>query len=199
MDGASVSNDVAYGLCGAVRTWGGEAKWEFGELEGFHANCAWSGYVSNQEVSVFGDYNGNVWEMEVGPSFDGAAISAIYKTPYLDFGDTTIRKNIHRVDLFARIEGPFATTVNLTYDWDRTEVQNPSGYALTAGEDLAVYDDGSLYDDGSVFGGSAQPVFFLNTQGSGYSVQVTISQTGVIVAPYTIQGMVFSFTPLGRN
>lgn len=199
MDGTTISDEIAYGLLGAVRTYGGEHSWEYSELLGLHANCTWSGYVNGEEKFVFGNYAGLVYEMEVGSSFDGDPITSVYQTPYLDFGDTTIRKNIRRVDLFVRIEGPFEQTVNVTYDWDRTDVINPVSYDISAGSDMIAYGDGSTYGDGSVYAGSSQPVFFINTQGSGYAVQVSLTQTATVVSPYTIQGLVFSFTPKGRN
>jgi len=59
---------------------------------GIHSNTSWSGYDEDGVERIFhGNYAGIVYEQEVGNSFATAEITAIYTTPYLDFGDTEIR------------------------------------------------------------------------------------------------------------
>lgn len=195
---ASVPEVEAYGIIGAVRTYGGEHEWEYGELRGIQAAVAWSGFANGTEFILHGGFDGVVYQQEQGTSFNGAAITSVYTTPYLDFGDTTLRKNVRRIDLFLRAEGTVALTISLSYDWDRLTVQNPASYDIEEAGGGAIYDAGYLYDSGAIYGGSSQPVFFINTQGSGYSAKISIISSGTI-APFTIQGMVVSFTAKGRN
>jgi hypothetical protein len=191
--------DSTYGLLCSARTYNGERKWEFFELVGISANTAWSGYnAQGVEVVYHGDYDGMAYQQEVGNSFNEADITAVYTTPYLDMGDTTIRKLMRKLHMFLRATGSVTLNIGVKYDWDRLDVQNPLGYTETNTSNTVTYDGGAEYDDGSTYGGAAQPVFNTNIQGSGYAVQFSIVTTGTY-NPYTIQGLVVEFTPQGRQ
>ena len=167
---------------------------------GIHSNTSWSGYDEDGVERIFhGNYAGIVYEQEVGNSFATAEITAIYTTPYLDFGDTEIRKLFRTLNIFIRAEGALTISVSAGYDWDRTTVLNPNGYEASADGAVIVFDSGVLFDDpGVIFASTSQPIFPVNIQGSGYAVQFTIYSSGTY-DPYTIQGMVVELSTKGRE
>lgn len=189
----------SYGLIGSVRTYQQGRLWEFGELIGIRSNSAWSGYdASGDELVLHGDYSGNVYQHDIGNNFDSADILAIYTTPYIDMGDTTIRKLFRKLHLFLRTTGSVTINISVRFDWTRQDVQNPANYSESSTGSIVTYDSGVDYDDGSKYGSAAQPVFDTNIQGSGYAVQFSIVSEGTF-APYTIQGFVTEFSAKGRQ
>lgn len=189
----------AYGLIGAVRTYDSNRQWEFGELLGIRVSSCWSGYDADGDERIFhGDFDGSVYEQEIGSTMNGENILSIYTTPYLDFGDPMVRKLMRKLHLFIRSEGSVTLDFSVRYDWDRTTVQNPAGYQVSSTGSTVLYDSGVEYDDGSEYGDAGQPVFSQNIQGSGYSVQCSIVTDG-IYAPYTVQGLIYEFSIKGRQ
>jgi hypothetical protein len=195
-----IATSDSYGLIGCQRIYPDGVAWEFSQLNGIASNSAWSGYnASGLELVLHGDYSGNVFVQESGITFNGSAITSVCTFPYLDMGDTEIRKLFRNFDLFVRAEGDCHLSLQVAYDWDRTIVQNPSNYSFSQTGGIVYFDDGHLFDDGSVFAGSAQPVFNTDIQGSGYSIQFSLVNNSLTDSCFTLQGFVLEFSPKGRE
>lgn len=191
------SRNDAYGLLGAFRHSSGE--WEYGEINGFEVNCAWSDFNEDgTEVVLHGDYDGFVYYQERGSNFAGDDITSIYVSPFIDLGDTTVRKLFRRIDLFTRAEGSFVGTLEIDFDWDDDNVVRPAAYGLDATASSSLYDAGILYDNDATYAGSSQPVFKVNIQGSAFSIQIGITVSGDF-EPHTLQGYVINFSVKGRE
>lgn len=196
---ASDAVSESYGILGCLRVNGTDGPiWEFFELMGIRANCVWSGIVAGQEVILHGDYNGLVYVQESTNSFDGGNIMAVYTTPYLDFGDTEIRKTFRKWNTFIKPEGSATLDMAVRYDWGSSYVLNPRDYTDIIIANAPKYGNDFEYDDGSVYGGARINRFTQNVEGSGYSIQISYVSDGVF-SPYTIQGFVPEFTTKGRN
>lgn len=190
----------SYGIIGGLYDNQGSIDWSFGELNGIRASCAESGYIGSEEYVVQGDYDGKVYRQESGNSFAGQDIVAVYSTPYLDFGDTEIRKTIRKVNTFVRAEGPATFFLSLSYDWGDYNTKRPSEYTQASAGGPVTYNALNLdYGDANVlYGGNSKPILTSDVQGSGFSTRatfVTIGQT----EPYSIQGLVFEFSISGRR
>ena len=197
-----INNDVtsrndAYGLIGGYRH--SEQQWEFGEINGFEVACVWSGYDEDgQERAFHGDYDGNVYEQEQGGNFAGSDITSIYASPYIDLGDTTVRKLFRRIDLFTRAEGNYEGTLEIDFDWDDDNVIRPPAYSFSSDGSSVLYDAGVLYDADALYAGSSQPVFKINVQGSAFSIQLGVTVSGDY-EPHTLQGFVINYSVKGRE
>lgn len=187
------------GLLGCFSANDPQRGWEFGETLGIRASCAWSGYLGGVEYVLHGDFNGKVYRQELGSDFDGEDITAIYTTPYLDFGDTQIRKTLRQITSFIRAEGNLEFNLGVRYDWRRSEAINPTDYQEEFTGGASQYGgSGVVYGTGSQYASVAQPVIDTNIEGSGRSVQLSYVSTGTW-SPYTIQGFVIDFTVRGRQ
>lgn len=196
----STNTTDAYGIIGGLRSADQRLGWEFGELQGIRASATASAYVNRQELVLHGDYNGKIYQQEVGTTFDGSDILAIYATPYYDFGDTEVRKTMRKVNTFVRAEGPFTLNMAVTYDWDDPNVQSPSSYSQVS-RGAPVRYKGRNINYGGVninYGGNEKPIVTTSIQGSGYSTQLTFVTLGDF-NPYSIQGIVFEFSIAGRR
>lgn len=197
-DDDSVAVTDSTGLIGNLVVRNGEAFWEFGELMGIRASCCWSDYVDDVEIILHGDYDGRVYRQEQGSSFNGKDIFSVYDTPYLDFGDTEIRKTFRTLNTFIKTDSSANFAVSVAYNWADPLAVNPSDYNESISQDYPVYDASFTYDSGITYpDNTSQPIFRRNIQGSGYSGKFSFASTGIIDS-FTIQGFVIEFTPNGR-
>jgi len=173
--------------------------WEFFEINGFQVSCAWSGYnASGLEKVLHGDFSGNVFIQESGNTFNGSDITSVYVSPFIDLGDTTVRKLFRRIDLFTRSEGNFTGTLEVDFDWDDDNAIRPSAYSLNGTGSSSLYDAGILYDNGATYAGTSQPVFKQNIQGSAFSIQMGFTVIGNYPS-HTLQGYVINYSVKGRE
>lgn len=187
------------GIVGGLRTADQRLGWEFGELLGIRASACESRYVNGSEIVLHGDYDGKVYRQERGTTFDGADILAVYSTPFLDFGDTTINKVLKKVHTFLRAEGPMTMNIGLNYDWNDTDTAKPPSYTEIVQGAPVVYRGLNINYGGAgvVYGGSDKPVMRTNVQGSGYAAQINYVSLGNY-EPFSIQGLVVEYTTAGR-
>ena len=195
----SVFAEDSYGIMGGLRAQDSGVAWEFGELVGIRASCCTSGFVGREEYILHGDYNGKVYRQEVGSTFDGNPILAVFQTPYYDFGDTEIRKVMRTVNTFIRAEGPFDMNMAVSFDWDDPNVAKPSSYDQASSGAPVKYGRNIVYAGPNVvYGGVEKPIIVTQVQGSGFSTQLTFVTLGSD-APYSLQGLIFEFSVSGRR
>lgn len=193
----SIEPENTFGIITGLRQGNDAMMFEWGRLRGIRTSCATSGYIGRTEYVIHGDHDGCVYRQERGNNFNGQDILAIYTTPYLDFGDSQIRKTLRTINLFVRPEGSFNLSSRLTYDWKLSNVHNPDAYLLQNTEDGAIYGIAE-YDSGSVYGSITSPVMVSNVEGSGSSVQIQLTNYGQ-ESPFSIQGIVYEFSPADRK
>lgn len=184
------------GVLGGLKGSQDGVAWEWSRTLGIRTSCTTSGYISNQEYVLHGDYNGKVYRQEVGNNLDGSDILAVYTMPYLDFGDVFIRKTIHKVTMFLRPEGEVSISALLQFDWDSDEVLNPSSYLLEDDVSGSVYDI-AVYDT-DMYAGMTSPVLIKNVEGSGMSARFTFTSHDQRDS-YSIQAIVFEYAVAGRK
>lgn len=187
------------GIIGALRSADQQNGWEFGELLGFRASCATSRYVNGIEVVLRGDYDGVVYQDEQGNSLNGANMLSVYSTPYLDLGDTEVRKTIEKVTVFVNGEGSLGISMGVTYDWGSDKVINPSNYDILISGTVPLYDDSaSVYGDAqTVYGGILTPKAVENVEGSFFSIRLTFATAGTEF-PHSIHGIIIEYAVDGR-
>jgi hypothetical protein len=194
---ASKSSDATFGIIGCLRANpDGSTSWEWGRIKGIRASCATSKYIGATEYIIHGDYNGKVYRQEQGNDFDGAAVQAIYITPYLDFGAPGVRKTMKKIRLFLRPEGAITITTRLTYDWSDVDKINPETYVFDGDVAGAIYGD-AVYG-AATYSSASTPVLIGGVEGSGFSVQMKYS-TYDTSPPYTIQGALYDYNVDGRK
>ena len=188
------------GIIGGLTNNSGSLGWEFGELLGIRASCCTSDYIGSEELVLFGDHDGKVYQMEKGVSFNGSNIISVYSTPYLDFGETEQRKELSRINTFVRAEGPFQMNLAVDYDWGDYNTAVPSTYTQSSAGAPTIYAGRNVTYNGTniVYGGASKPVMTSDIQGSGFSVRATFVTDGQS-EPFSIQGLVFEFSAAGRR
>lgn len=196
----STNAEDSYGIVGGLTQKDSSISWEFGELLGIRASCCTSDYYGTTEYVLHGDYDGRVYRQEQGNSFAGRDITAVYATPYLDFGDTQVRKVIRKINTFVRAEGPFTLNLSVSYDWGDFDTARPSAYAQSStGGPVAYAGINIQYGGPNVqYGGNSKPIMVTDIQGSGFAVRATFVTVGQF-EPHSIQGLVFEYSTAGRR
>jgi hypothetical protein len=190
----------AEGVIGGLTERDNQISWEFGSTLGIRASCCTSEYIGREEFVLHGDYDGRVYRQEQGTSFAGEDIVAIYATPYLDFGDTEVRKVMRKVNTFIRAEGPLEMNLAIAYDWGDNNVARPSSYTQDSTGGPTVFGASNITYAGQnvLYGGTSKPIMTTDIQGSGFSIRATFVTVGQF-DPYSIQGIVFEYSVAGRR
>jgi hypothetical protein len=192
----NLTSDKSNGFIGGLKGDANGVGWEWGKLRGIRTSVATSGYVQTQEFVIHGDFDGTVYRQESGNSFAGANIPAVYSTPYLDFGESQIRKTLHKISLFLKAEGALTLSAAIQYDWDSRDVFNPATYIINDSLAGVVY--GTAVYGISRYATTVSPMLIQNVEGSGFSNRITFS-TNDQNESYSIQGIVYEYAVNGRK
>lgn len=151
---------------------GSGARLEFATIKGFKATAADSWVISGaeQEMAVFGNNTGYVYQQEVGSNLDGAPIIATYQTPFLSFDDIRIRKIFRRLQAYIEAEGSFAVGCSLILDLDSPGTIQPFGEVISSsGAGSYTFGSALALFGVAVFGGSTVPIAESNLVGAGFT------------------------------
>ena len=189
---------VQAGITGTFKiSQNGVPVWEWSQLSGFPVACMSSGFdVNGVERLYHGDYNGNICGHDIGNSFDGGDIPAIYKTPDIDYGDIGIRKTLTSIKLSVKPEGETQVNFDVRYDFDDGEAFQPQPFQIERVLAPAFFSDAVFAF--AEFGESESPVKKINLWGSGFSNSFKF-YTKDTNAPYSIQGVYVSLLPASRR
>jgi hypothetical protein len=185
---------------GIIGTFTGQG-FEWSETKGIQALGFASGFNSNGvEVSFHGDKDGYVYNHDTGDSFlnngSEANIFATYQTPDIDCGDIGTRKTLKYVRTSFSPEGDLQPVLRLRYDYQDSDIPQPSDYTLTDIPLPAIF--GTSIFGVATFGASADPMFRQTVEGSGSTVSFRIRSDDKR-SPYAINGFYIDYMPSGRR
>lgn len=183
----------ASGIIGTLKLQtNGSVAWEWSKTQGILMSCADDGIFNGQELVVHGGFDGYVYQDEMGTSFDGAAIPALYQTPYLVFNDPLIRKIPQKLCANFRTGGDVTLSLGLLYDYADPNVSNPADNIITISGGSGQWDSGLTWDGASLFWDSvplSRKCAYLT--GSGFSTSFLFSTSGG--ADYSLQAYSVEF------
>lgn len=189
----------APGIIGVIKagTEGG-IGWEYSDLKGIKPACCTTGFINGVETVVHGGYDGYVYQQEIGDTFNGTNIQAIYQGPDFTMGDAGIRKMMQRIIWNYDNEGAVDADFRIRYDFSSSQVPQPAQYPLTTGAAIAIYGNpASLYAT-AVYGSTGTPLVRQSIEGSGFTVSVRLDDKDG-ADPISIKGYQLEFTPGGRR
>ena len=204
--GSSSTGDASEGIIGTLKTnEQGFSQFQWSETFGIDASSAIaSGFDSNGvEKHYHGDYAGGVFNHDTGDNFLNTSgtetnIVAEYQTPDLDYGDLGTLKTLKYIKVSATPEGTVATKLRIRYNYDDTDIPQPSDYSLSI-------DKPSLFGTAAfgataahVFGAASDPMTRQAIEGSGHSNYFRIFSDDQN-SPYTINGIYIDYEPSGRQ
>jgi hypothetical protein len=149
------------------------------QLQGFKSYVADSDYHDVQELIVFANDDGYVYQMERSGAFDGEDITAVFSTPYVPINDPRIRKTFYKLYLYTDPQGSVTTTVNLKLDFDDQGSIQPE--TITVGNTtstVAFYGSPATTYGVARYGGKLKRIFDTQLIGSGFSASLQFISTG---------------------
>lgn len=168
----------------------------FTKLEYLHnPTCAYSFEMSSEEFHAFGTDDGWIMREDVGTSFDGQAIDAVFRLPYHSFKSPSNKKRFRKVTM----ETTASYTTNIyfrqSFDYDNGDYE-PSIQYHTTGQSGGGYYDVSEWD---TFRWSmpSQGTAEANIDGVGRNMSLLIWHSSSIDPAFNIQGLIYHFTPMG--
>lgn len=124
------------------------------------------------ETILFVGDTGFVYKMEIGNSFDGENIEAIFETPYMPINDPKVRKTIYKHTLYAKPRGLMNVTCLLKFDYAQPNSSPSAPFIVTGNTSVAIYGSPSTTYGTAIYGPSSEEQFYNNVVGSGFVVAI---------------------------
>jgi len=182
----------------------GNLGFEYSDVKGIKPACCDSDIISNIETTIYGGYDGYVYNMESGNVFTYASttanISAFYRSPDLALGDPGIRKSMQRVLLNYDANDSIDTsnqTFQLRYNFEDTNTPQPSSYPLREGGGQNFYGSGS-YGTAIYAAESGIPLARHSVEGSGFVVALKLNDKSS-KSPISLKGYELEYVNGGRR
>tara|TARA_R110000744_G_scaffold154462_2_gene269261 strand:+ start:8423 stop:9925 length:1503 start_codon:yes stop_codon:yes gene_type:complete len=195
---SSYSRGTQPGFLGALRKQSqGGVAWEWFTTKGFEVNCAGQGIISTVETAVHGDFDGYVYQEELGDSFDGDNIAVTLKTPYWSFNDPEMRKTLHKLRSYVTATDNVSPNYQMTLDYlDASRPQPAALNGATATGTFSKY--GTATYGSSVYSGGVTFATDFHLIGTCFNAALTISSSDTNV-PYTVQSLNIQYGVGGRK
>ena len=165
--------------------------YEFSEIRGFKPIVTDTLVRAGDVLVLHGDSAGFVHRQEKGNTLDGTPLLGKYRSPDLSFGDSGIRKHMHRVILNFKPESAISADLLVRYDNENADSARPPAYSISSTEVASQFGI-ALFSTIStavrfVFGGPSQPLIRQPVEGSGFSTVLRINDNGES-KPYSLKG-----------
>jgi len=188
----------ALGILGGIRSQSeGGLVWEWSTLKGIKPHTVDSSFINEDEYVIHGGFDGFVYRQENGVNFNNTAITSIFRTADITFGDPGIRKTLHRVKIFYKVEGTTTINLGLEYDHNAFGIIQPANITITKTSSNSVYGTGTYGN--ATYGTEDNSVLTKNTVGSGFEVALNFSVASATDSSHTIQGFVIDYAIAGRR
>lgn len=157
-------------------------------------SCATEDSMGN-EILFFGADDGNVYQMDLGTSFDGANISAYVRLPYYHFGAPRRRKRVKRAVL--EVDATVNTSLNFlqSFDYGDPGASSPLDQAFT------VVGGGGFWGEAlwNEFVWDEQVIGVANAylDGTGYNMSMVIRSNAIYEAIHTLQALTYYYKSRG--
>lgn len=197
---AAQEESNARGILGGIRrNYTGQLQWEWFDLLGLKMTCADSFYTDDEEVIVFGGYDGYVYLLDSGNSFNGNPIYHFLRIPYLVFDDPATRKSLRRIKVYFLADNIIDLTLGYTFDYLNSDIVQPPSLNIEAGVDsFATYGGTESIYGTTEYGGLGSFITSYNLVGSCLNASFFIEGQDTN-SPHTIQSLVIEYTLGGKR
>ena len=198
----SEQSKVARGLIVTKFSDQGTQNLAWSEASGFKAYVADSRYTDDDETVIFANEDGYVYKMDVGFSFDGEPIEAIYESPYMPLTDPQVRKTFYKLTAYVDPLGSFDMDLSVKYDFTRANNQNliqPASQSMTS-TGLSVFSFGGVKSvfGTATYGGELDKVYNNSIIGSGKTIAIRVEDNSTNPS-FTLDTMLLEFAPNDRQ
>lgn len=149
--------------------------------------------VSGNEVLLFGDTDGWVYQIDAGTSMDGEAIAAYCRLAFNHLGSVGYENRLHKATLEVDCSGP--TTLSMTAELSYAAPNNP----IPAEIDFTVSGGGGFWGE-AIWGqfywsASAEGIAEAHIDAIGENVSVTVAHSSTYEEPHVLHGLTINSSP----
>jgi hypothetical protein len=143
---------------------------------------------SGDEVILFGDSEGYVYQAEKGWDFDGKTIEWVYRTPYFNLKTPHLLKSYRKLFVDCTADRPFTmlTTFTLSFGDDANTPNNGLSMDFTGSGggywDIDNWDE--MYWDAEVYASRG-----IDLAGTGKNIQFVFYGNSAIIRPFVVQSL----------
>ena len=179
---------------------------QFFELEGMQCKAIASTIdLNNTEVIYHGDRHGAILTHDVEEAFftnaANANIRAVYRTPFLDFGDMGTQKTLSYVNLKIEPEGIITPVLGVRFGEENYSPAQPADITMPRLTLASNFGEARFFQTNVAdfnFGALSTPLVRQAVQGSGNTIQLKVTSDDQ-QACYVIQGLYINYYPSGRR
>jgi hypothetical protein len=189
----------AKGIIGTILPGQQGSSWGWAEYEGPKIYNVFEDVFAGDYQSFCSiEHDGLLYRHNVGNTFKGAPIKALYQTPLFHLGDGSLRKNIHRVRTYVSSENMSRVFFDINYrGYQNDNELSPAAYDL--GFIVAASNYGEDEYSDAIYAASDNVSTVVNTEGSGFTMWFRYSSNSVSDSSYTIQGFEVDFKVSGKT
>jgi len=175
---------------------------QWAETKGIQAYVADGRYVPDNEITIFANSDGYVYRLEVGSSFGGSSIEAIYESPFMPIDDPQLRKSIYKMSLYVDTTGNFNVDVDFNFDLFKIknfndQIQPPTINLQSSSSGVFTYgSSGSLYGT-STYGSELDKLYNTPVIGSGKTFSFRIEDNSTNPS-FSLDTAVFEYATYDR-
>ncbi len=157
--------------------------------------CCHSYEDSNgNEIIIFGDENGYVYQMFKGTSFDGAAIVSYIYLSYNNFKTPQIKKRYRRIAFEVNGDGFFDFDFNYTVSYGSSTIAQPVAQNETLSVAPLFFDSGLTFDSGLFFNTTSLTPIEFSMGAIGMNVSLQISTNSDYCSSLLFSGAMVQYT-----
>ena len=160
------------------------------EVDFVHANA------ENPASFTYHASESAVFTHDVGNLFNVSPFTAVYRSPYFNLGDASVRKRCHSLTVYLEAEDTAVIQVFLRFDFESTRVHQPAPFDLAPVVSASRF--GSAIFGSATYGAIRFPLDSIFLEGSGKWVQFEFRDDDTSNSRYVIRGFDLNFTPAGR-
>lgn len=159
-----------------------------------YANVAWEGTRSDgQLVKFFGGFDGHVHQLDVGTSFDGAAINAYIVLNWSAPGGSRILKRFRRASIEASGNGYASLDFGYALGYGSSDIVQPNTVSYPTPFSATYWD--SFTWDNFVWDGRTLFPTECEMMGTGENVQLTIASNSTDFQPFAVNSAILHYSP----
>ena len=166
------------------------------ETVGIKAYRATSANTGQADISLFVGETGFVYRLDIGNTFDGAAILSSFYTPFMAINDPRMRKTMYKATSFYDPEGAVNGSLIFKYDFQRPGVIQPSTSTLVGGGSFSIFGDATF--GSSDYGGNPETVIETNTTGSFFTISLQY-EFNAINPPFIVDTVLLEYSNNDRK
>lgn len=158
--------------------------------------CIWEGEDGNgNEVTYYGSNDGYVHQLDVGTSFDGAAINSYITLNYNGMRGPRILKRFRKAS--AEITGSTYAPLSVSYSlgYGKADIAPQATARYASNFSVGQWDSGLLWDSGLVWDGQTLIPSEIELMGAAENIAMTFSNNTDYTGQFTINSLIIHYTP----